>query len=162
MPKFVQPLCLQEVPSCVKLCDCTFMQAFKSSRAPGLANRGLDKVLQKNDRHWRSQGLHGWSICPHRLPKMKKWRKFEEIWKIFRKMRKDWGNVLILPNQEWEAGWGPDGRWSLVPICYLFPSSSLKPKHAGLIENWNLEAYLACCTLTLDFSIKQITNASSS
>ena len=27
--------------------------------------------------------------------------------RTYRKMRKDWGNVLILPTQEWEAGYGP-------------------------------------------------------
>ena len=26
----------------------------------------------------------------------------------YRKMRKDWGNVLILRTREWEAGYGPD------------------------------------------------------
>ena len=32
------------------------------------------------------------------------------------KMRKNWGNVLILPNWEWEAGSGPGTKLVLVPV----------------------------------------------
>ena len=28
--------------------------------------------------------------------------------KTYRRMRKDWGNVIILPTREWEAGYGPN------------------------------------------------------
>ena len=51
---------------------------------------------------------------PTRKTKMRgnKWRKFEGKKKRnYGKMRKDWGNVLILPIlpiREWEAGYGPD------------------------------------------------------
>ena len=30
-------------------------------------------------------------------------KKFEENVRNYRKMRKDWGNILILPTREWEA-----------------------------------------------------------
>ena len=47
---------------------------------------------------------------PTRKTKMRK--KIKKIWwkneRTYRKMRKDWGNVLILPTREWEAGYGPD------------------------------------------------------
>ena len=69
---------------------------------------------------WRSQCLPGWAICPRGRPKWgkndqkKKMMKFE---RIFRKMRKDWGNVLILPKREWETALNAGNAAPQVCIC---------------------------------------------
>ena len=63
------------------------------------------------------------------LPGRPKWgrklRKFEENVRNYRKMRKDWGDVLILPTREWEAGYDHDWQVSLwltadILVCCLY------------------------------------------
>ena len=78
---------------------------------------------------WRSQDLPGWA-SPHpedqneAIPQLSPIKKLsphpedqneeeteENLRKNkpkYRKMRKDWGNILILPTREWEASYGPD------------------------------------------------------
>ena len=58
---------------------------------------------------WRSQGIPGWvSGTPEDQNEEANEENLMKNETTYRKMRKDWGNVLILPTQEWEAGYGPD------------------------------------------------------
>ena len=78
----------------------------------------------------------GWASHPPRRPSKwgRKWRKFlRKNERNQRKMRKDWGNVLILPTQEWETNYDPvrviifwqfnwqnclDKDKSLIKVCF--------------------------------------------
>ena len=59
------------------------------------------------------------------------WRKFEENERTYRKMRKDWGNVLISPTCEWEAGYCP-GVVGHVSTSQLDPVLSGVPQGSVL------------------------------
>ena len=63
----------------------------------------------RNNTQWHSQGLPGWASRP---PGRSKWgrklRKFEEKWEKLKENEERLRKFLVLPTQEWEAGYGPD------------------------------------------------------
>ena len=53
----------------------------------------------------------------------------EENEEKLRKMMKNWGNVLILPTREWEAGYGP----VCMPVYSLVYSGVHTPPHTSVV-----------------------------
>ena len=59
----------------------------------------------------------GWAVRPEDQNVEENEEKLRKNKRTYRKMKKDWGNVLILPTWEWEAGYGPEnGSVLLRPV----------------------------------------------